>query len=135
MEFINLVSRFKWEFSKSKVFLFNILDWNWIEFELIIIETSFCKRKSILHMEFKRLCRYSIYIIGRIQKFIASIYWFDFCEVPYFIEDDFGFTVNYVLNDINSLTQLKNKINFLNLINHWIMICDIKNQIGFLINH
>ena len=80
LEFINLLLRFKGEFSKSQVFQFNILNWSWMEFEFIITEISFYKRRPILHMEFKRLCHYSIYIISLIQKFISIIYWSAFCE-------------------------------------------------------
>ena len=68
------------EFPKWSFFQFNILNWNWMEFDLVIIEMSFCEGRPLLYMEFKRLCRYSIYIISLIRKFISIIYWFDFCE-------------------------------------------------------
>ena len=60
---------------RSKVFQFNILNWNWMEFDLVIIEVSFCGGRLLIYMEFKRLCRYSIYIISRIRKLISIIYW------------------------------------------------------------
>ena len=45
-----------------------------MEFDLVIIEVNFCGGIQIIYLEFKRLFRYSIYIISRIWKFISIIY-------------------------------------------------------------
>ena len=84
-----------------------------MEFDLVIIEVNFCGGRQLIYMEFKRLCRYSIYIVSRIWKFVSIIYIDLFSmKIPSLIECDFGFIVNRVLNDIGSLTQLKTGCDF-----------------------
>ena len=68
------------EIFQSKVFQFNKTNWDLMEFDLVIIEVSFFGGRLLIYMEFKRLCRYSIYIISRIRKLISTIYWSIFRE-------------------------------------------------------
>ena len=35
---------------QSKVYQFNILNWNWMEFDLVIIEMSFCGGRLLIHI-------------------------------------------------------------------------------------
>ena len=92
-----------------------------MEFDLVIIEVSFCEGRLLIYMEFKRLCHNSIYSICLIRKFISIICYYDFREDSILMEDDFGFIVNDVLNNICSLTRLTVKCD-LELINLFIKI-------------
>ena len=81
-----------------------------MEFDLIIIEVNFYGGRLLIHMKFRRLCRYSIYIISLIREFISIIHCYDFREDSIVNGRRFGFIMHCVLKDISSLTQLKKRL-------------------------